>query len=114
MTDKEAMQQALAALDLVMSHGSAVQEAKNILQERLAQPEQEPVKMNDGRITRYPDGSIGIGTPPQRKPEQEMCDVLRLAQDALQMACTPFPVDEIKTIKALQAVNKLLQEMEQT
>lgn len=70
---------------------------------RLAQPEQEPV----------------IDCPrcghccPQSKPEQEMCDVLRLAQDALQMACAPFPVDEVKTMRALQAVNKLLQEMEQ-
>lgn len=47
------------------------------------------------------------------QPEQEMCDVLRLAQDALQMASAPFPIDEIKTMRALQAVNKLLKEMEQ-
>ena len=39
MTDREAMQQALAALDRVMSHGSAVQEAKDILRERLEQPQ---------------------------------------------------------------------------
>lgn len=39
MTDRDAMQQALEALDRVMSHGSAVQEAKDILRERLAQPE---------------------------------------------------------------------------
>ena len=43
MTDREIMQQALETLDRVMSHGSAVQEAKDILRERLAQPEQEPV-----------------------------------------------------------------------
>ena len=43
MTDREAMQRALEALDRVMSHGSAVQEAKDILRERLAQPEQEPI-----------------------------------------------------------------------
>ena len=38
MTDRELMQQALETLDRVMSHGSAVQEAKDILRERLAQP----------------------------------------------------------------------------
>lgn len=48
------------------------------------------------------------------QPEQERCDVLRLAQDALQMAIAPFPVDEVKTLRALQAVNKLLKEMEQS
>jgi len=47
-------------------------EAAAPLRERLAQPEQEPVLLNNGRLTRYPDGSIGIGTPPQRKPEQEL------------------------------------------
>jgi hypothetical protein len=29
---------------------------------------QEPVSLNNGRLTQYPDGSIGVGTPPQRKP----------------------------------------------
>ena len=43
MIDKELMQQALDALNRVMSHGSAVQKAKDILRESLAQPEQEPV-----------------------------------------------------------------------
>ena len=27
----------------------------------------EPVSLNNGRLTQYPDGSIGIGTPPQRQ-----------------------------------------------
>ena len=29
----------------------------------LEQPEQEPVALNDGRLTRWPNGDIGIGTP---------------------------------------------------
>ena len=40
---RQAAQQALEALDRVMSHGSAVQEAKDILRAALAEPEQEPV-----------------------------------------------------------------------
>lgn len=44
----------------------------------------------------------------------DIIQALKLAQDALQMASAPFPVDEIKTMRALQAVNKLLQEMEQS
>lgn len=43
----------------------------------------------------------------------DIIEALKMAQDALQMACAPFPVDEIKTLRALQVVNKLLQEMEQ-
>ncbi len=43
MTDRELIQQALNALNRVMSHGSAVQEAKDILRDRLAQPEQGPI-----------------------------------------------------------------------
>lgn len=45
---------------------------------------------------------------------KDIIQTLKLAQDALQMASAPFPVDEIKTIRALQAVTKLLKEMEQS
>jgi hypothetical protein len=37
----------------------------------------------------------------------EILDDLRLAQDALHMASLPFPVDEVKTQRALEAVNKV-------
>lgn len=46
------------------------------LRERLAQPEQEPsirwdasapVLLNGGRITQYPNGDIGVGTPAPRQ-----------------------------------------------
>jgi hypothetical protein len=49
-----------------------------------------------------------------RMTRDDIIQALKLAQDALQMASAPFPVDEIKTMRALQAVNKLLQEMEQS
>jgi len=38
---------------------------------------------------------------------QEILHALRLAQDALHMATLPFPVDEIKTQRALEAVTKV-------
>lgn len=47
MTDKEIFEQTLNALNRVMRHGSAVQDAKNILiaalEKLLAQPDQKPV-----------------------------------------------------------------------
>lgn len=43
MTDREAMQLALQALDRVMSHGQAMQEAIDILRERLAQSDEQPL-----------------------------------------------------------------------
>jgi rubrerythrin len=43
MNLREAAQQALESLELVMSHGQAVQKAKDVLRAALAEPEQEPV-----------------------------------------------------------------------
>jgi hypothetical protein len=37
----------------------------------------------------------------------EILHALKLAQDALHMASLPFPVDEVKTQRALEAVNKV-------
>lgn len=38
------------------------------LRKALAEPEQEPLSLNNGRLTQYSDGSIGVGTPtPQRE-----------------------------------------------
>lgn len=38
---------------------------------------------------------------------EEILHALRLAQDALHMASLPFPIDEVKTMRALDAVNKV-------
>jgi hypothetical protein len=43
---------------------------------------------------------------------QEILHALRLAQDALHMATLPFPVDEVKTMRALEAVNKVCDALE--
>jgi hypothetical protein len=43
---------------------------------------------------------------------EEILHALRLAQDALHMATLPFPVDEVKTIRALEAVDKVLEALE--
>jgi len=37
----------------------------------------------------------------------EILHALRLAQDALHMATLPFPVDEVNTLRALEAVTKV-------
>jgi hypothetical protein len=42
----------------------------------------------------------------------EILHALRLAQDALHMASLPFPIDEIKTRRALEAVDKVLEALE--
>jgi len=38
---------------------------------------------------------------------EEILHALRLAQDALHMATLPFPIDEVKTMRALEAVTKV-------
>jgi hypothetical protein len=38
----------------------------------------------------------------------EIIGVLKQAQDALHMATLPFPIDEVKTRRALEAVSKVL------
>ena len=43
---------------------------------------------------------------------EEILHALRLAQDALHMATLPFPIDEIKTQRALDAVDKVLEALE--
>ncbi len=68
MTDREIMQQALEALDRVMSHGSAVQEAKDILRERLAQPEPVIDKSAAIRI------ATALGWVPPSDTSQERVD----------------------------------------
>ena len=59
--DRKVIEQALEALNYVMRHGPAVQKAKDLLQDALEQPEQEPVAWTGV------DFSIDC-TLPQRKP----------------------------------------------
>ena len=43
--------------------------------------------------------------------KDKVIEALKLAQDALHMATLPFPIDEIKTRRALDAVDKVLDEI---
>lgn len=43
---------------------------------------------------------------------EEILHALRLAQDALHMATLPFPIDEVKTQRALEAVDKVRKALE--
>jgi hypothetical protein len=42
----------------------------------------------------------------------EILHALKMAQDALHMATLPFPIDEVKTQRALEAVDKMLKALE--
>jgi hypothetical protein len=41
--------------------------------------------------------------------QPDILNALRLAQDALHMASLPFPMDELKTLRALNAVTEVLE-----
>lgn len=43
--------------------------------------------------------------------KDEVINALKLAQDALYMATLPFPIDEVKTQRALEAVDKVLDQI---
>ena len=43
--------------------------------------------------------------------KDEVINALKQAQDALHMATLPFPIDEVKTRRALEAVDKVLDEI---
>ena len=43
--------------------------------------------------------------------KDEVINALKLAQEALHMATLPFPIDEVKTMKALHAVDDVLDAM---
>lgn len=68
----DAMQQALEALEEIADEVFSPYDNKlgdAILALRAAiEQVQEPVVLNGGRLTQYPDGSIGVGTP--AKPDQ--------------------------------------------
>lgn len=42
---------------------------------------------------------------------ESVISALKLAQEALHLATLPFPIDEIKTRRALEAVDKVLDEI---
>jgi len=42
---------------------------------------------------------------------ESVINALKLAQEALHLATLPFPIDEIKTRRALEAVDKVLDEI---
>lgn len=43
--------------------------------------------------------------------KDEVINALKLAQDALHMATLPLPIDEVKTRRALEAVDKVLDQI---
>ena len=43
--------------------------------------------------------------------KEKIIEALKLAQDALHMATLPFPIDEVKTQRALDAVDKVLDQI---
>lgn len=43
--------------------------------------------------------------------KDKLIEVLKMAQDALHMATLPFPIDEIKTRRALEEVDKVLDQI---
>jgi hypothetical protein len=110
MTDRELMQQAADKLSIMVGYPGLrlyhedIRAVMNALRERLAQPEQEPVLLNNGRLTQYSDGRIGVGTPaeqelvidcprcghccPQRKPlTDEEIEVLAKKHNGMYYDC---------------------------
>ena len=43
--------------------------------------------------------------------KDKLIETLKLAQDALHMATLPFPIDQVKTQRALEAVDDVLDAM---
>jgi hypothetical protein len=94
MTLRQAAQQALEALEQVMSHGQAVEQAKETLRAALAEPEQEPVAWRfQSAVGGWAYGSqppLGnkypvyplYAAPPQRKPLTDK-EIGRIAGDCL-------------------------------
>ncbi len=61
---------------------------------------QEPVVLNGGRLTQYPDGSIGVGTP--AKPDQWQ----GLTDDEIALICgecAASHADDISYARAIEA-----------
>lgn len=74
MTDDEIMKQAADVIQAVRDTPASKDEIQrawivsDLLKRRLAQPEHEPVLLNNGRLTQYADGRIGVGTPVVQEP----------------------------------------------
>jgi hypothetical protein len=52
-----------------------------------------------------------VGSKGESMTKEKIIEALKLAQDALHLATLPFPIDEIKTRRALDAVDKVLDEI---
>lgn len=57
------------------------------------------------------DNTAAIKAMGKHMTKDKVIESLKLAQDALHMATLPFPIDEVKTLKALQAVDDVLDAM---
>ena len=85
--DRKVIEQALEALNYVMRHGPAVQKAKDLLQDALEQPEQEPVAHQDTAdkclLETVPaKGTLFHTAPLQRKPLTDEEIILIVAECA--------------------------------
>jgi hypothetical protein len=52
-----------------------------------------------------------LAQPKQEPTKEKIIEALKLAQETLYMATLPFPLDEAKTLKALHAVDDVLDAM---
>ena len=105
MTDFELMQQALEAYDKYEPLALVMEE----IRARLAHCDRCGKRLGK-------EGDIHTCTPPQRTwvglTGDETERLIQMAQDALHMATLPFPIDEIKTRRALEAVDRVLEALE--
>lgn len=59
---RQAAQQAIQAMKFVANPNEFAAVVAD-LEQALVEPEQESMPLNNGRLTQYPDGSIGVGKP---------------------------------------------------
>ena len=107
MTLLEVAKHALEAMEDAMYRADTHEfyDAKESLRyaiEQAEQAEQEPISLNNGRLTQYPDGSIGVGTPTPRKPLTD--EVMRECAQA--MNAEPLAEGWPELIKFARAIER--------